>query len=100
MAMVADRRELLWRIERAMLSMQALGYSPEQIEKILRDVFRHQPQGIYTNQQLLPMVQDLEKRVHQAKRWILYLNSGSCGLNPASKASRHPPAADLREDIQ
>ncbi|GAB6156967.1 hypothetical protein JCM39194_01670 [Desulfotomaculum varum] len=100
MAMVADRRELLWRIERAMLSMQALGYSPEQIEKILRDVFRHQPQGVYTNQQLLPMVQDLEKRVHQAKRWILYLNSGSCGLNPGQKTNRQFTAPQTRQVIQ
>ncbi|MCL4439515.1 MAG: hypothetical protein M1609_02655 [Firmicutes bacterium] len=88
--MVADRKELLWRIERAMLSMQALGYRAEQIEKVLLGVFHHQPQGIYTNQQLLPPVQDLEKRVHQAKRWILYLNSGSCGFNPVSSHKQTP----------
>ena len=80
--MVPDRKELLWRIERAMLSLQALGYSPEQIEYVLKDVYRHQPQGIYTNEQLAPMVRDLEQRVYAAKRWILYLNSGSCGLVP------------------
>lgn len=84
MAMVADRKELLWRIERAMLSMQALGYSAEQIENVLLNVFQQQPQGIYTNEQLVPLVQDLERRVHHAKRWILYLNSGSCGLSPIS----------------
>ncbi|AEG61191.1 hypothetical protein [Desulforamulus ruminis] len=79
---MADRRELLWRIERAVLSMQALGYSAEQIEKILKDVFQHRPQAQYSNQELLPMVRELEKRVSQAKRWILYFNSGTCNLKP------------------
>lgn len=83
--MVLDRKELLWRIERAMLSMQALGYSPEQIERVLMDVYRNRPQGTYTNEQLVPLVRELEQRVHEAKRWILYLNSGSCGLNSAPK---------------
>lgn len=79
--MVVDRRELLWRIERAMLSMQALGYSAEQVESVLLDVFNHQPQAVYSSQELLPMVRELEKRVSEAKRWILYLNSGTCGLS-------------------
>lgn len=64
-----------------MLSMQALGYSSEQIESVLMDVFNQRPQGSYSNQELTPMVRELEKRVVEAKRWILYLNSGSCGLN-------------------
>lgn len=85
--MVTDRKELLWRIERAFLSMQALGYSPEQIETVLLDVFRHRPQGTYTTKELVPLVQDLEQRVHEAKRWILYLNSGSCGLHMEQKTS-------------
>ncbi len=80
--MLTDRRELLWRIERAMLSMQALGYNAEQIEKVLRDAFNHKPQGTYNNEELVPLVEKLEKRVYQANRWILYLNSGSCGLSP------------------
>ena len=79
---MADRRELLWRIERAVLSMQALGYSAEQIEKILKDAFQQCPQAQYSNQELLPMVRELEKRVSQAKRWILYFNSGTCNLKP------------------
>ena len=41
--MVVDRQELWWRIERAMLSMQALGYSADQIEKVLWDVFQQRP---------------------------------------------------------
>ncbi|GAB6182174.1 hypothetical protein JCM14036_34930 [Desulfotomaculum defluvii] len=80
--MLADRRELLWRIERAMLSMQALGYNAEQIEKVLEDAFNNKPQGSYSNDELVPLVEKLEKRVHQAKKWILYLNSGSCGISP------------------
>ncbi|WP_156779724.1 hypothetical protein [Desulforamulus reducens] len=90
--MLTDRRELLWRIERAMLSMQALGYSAEQIEMVLRDVFNQQPQGNYSNEDLLPLVENLEKRVHQAKRWILYLNSGTCGL---SHGQPKTPSCDM-----
>jgi len=81
-AFVADRRELYWRIERAMLSMQALGYSAEQIERVLLDVFKNQPQGNYTSEELTPMVRELEKRVAEARRWILYFNSGTCGIHP------------------
>ncbi|MEG6521053.1 hypothetical protein [Desulfotomaculum sp. 1211_IL3151] len=84
--MLADRRELLWRIERAMLSMRALGYNAEQIEKVLSDAFNHQPQGSYKDEELIPLVEKLEKRVHQAKRWILYLNSGSCGISPIDQS--------------
>lgn len=84
--MLADRRELLWRIERAMLSMQALGYNAEQIEKVLLDAFNHKPQGSYESEELVPLVEKLEKRVHQAKRWILYLNSGSCGISPIDQS--------------
>lgn len=86
MAQVANRQELFWRIERAMLSLQALGYSPEQIENVLMDVFHQRPQGSYTCAELTPMVRELEKRVVEAKRWILYLNSGSCGLRPITKS--------------
>ncbi|WP_304541493.1 hypothetical protein [Desulforamulus aquiferis] len=86
MALVVNRQELFWRIERAMLSMQALGYTPEQIESVLMDVFYQRPQGSYSNEELTPMVRELEKRVVEAKRWILYLNSGSCGLSPITKS--------------
>lgn len=86
--MVIDRRELLWRIERAMLSMRALGYNAEQIEKVLLDAFNHKPQGSYENDELVALVEKLEKRVYQAKRWILYLNSGSCGINPINQSRK------------
>ncbi|AEF94885.1 hypothetical protein Desca_2046 [Desulfotomaculum nigrificans CO-1-SRB] len=79
---MSERLELLWRIERAMLSMQALGYTAEQIEKVLLDVFNHRPQGSYSVQELAPLVRNLEKRVMEAKRWILYLNSGPCKFHP------------------
>lgn len=88
--MVADRRELWWRIERAMLSMQALGYSAEQIEKVLLDAFQQRPQGSYNKEELLPLVHNLEKRVAHAKKWILYLNSGSCGLGTSSSNPKAP----------
>ena len=88
--MVADRQELWWRIERAMLSMQALGYSADQIEKVLWDVFQQRPQGSYTKEELLPLVHNLEKRVTQAKKWILYLNSGTCGLGSLPTNTKTP----------
>lgn len=64
-----------------MLSLQALGYSAEQIEKILMNVFQNQAQGSYPTQELEYMVYDLEQRVYEAKRWILYFNSGTCQLS-------------------